>query len=183
MHKYVTINEKIKSFKKNIEVDSDKDSQSETSGGYAQEMGDDYKLRQQKILGEVIKAQDICITTAQIPGRKAPVLITEKMVNSMRDGSVIVDLSVETGGNCALSAPDKVIDVGGVKIIGHSNWPSLIPAATSSLYGKNLMHFLNLLIDKQSKKLSIDWEDEIIRGALLTRDGAQVNSLLDSMEL
>lgn len=166
-----------------IEVDAGGEEEAETAGGYAREMGEDYQRRQSEVLHETLKAQDICITTAQIPGRQAPVLVTEAMVRDMKPGSVIVDLAVETGGNCALSERDQVIDVDGVTIIGHTNWPALVPADTSTLYARNLVNFLELMIDKESGALAIDWDDEIIQGALLTRDGAVVNPALEGKEL
>jgi len=161
-----------------IEVEKDKISESETEGGYAKEMEEDYARRQREVLHETLKNQDICITTAQIPGKKAPILITKDMVSDMKAGSVIADLAVETGGNCDLSEPDKVIDIDGVTIIGHTNWPALVPSDTSSLYGRNLVNLMKLMIDEENKTLSIDWDDEIIEGALLTRNKAIVNSAL-----
>ena len=166
-----------------VEVDAGSEEDAETEGGYAREMGEDYQRRQKEVLHETLKAQDICITTAQIPGRQAPILVTEEMVRDMKPGSVIVDLAVETGGNCALSERDQVVVKGGVTIVGHTNWPALVPADTSTLYARNLVNFLELMIDKESGALAIDWEDEIIQGSLLTRDGAVVNPALEGKEL
>jgi NAD(P) transhydrogenase subunit alpha len=137
----------------------------EGSGGYAKEMSDDYKIRQQAKLEEVMSQQDIVITTAQIPGKPAPILITEKMVKAMKPGSVIVDLSVETGGNCALSEAGKVVLKHGVKIVGHMNFPSRIPFDASQVYARNVFHFLKLLLDQEGKALAINWDDEIIKAA------------------
>ncbi len=141
----------------------------EGSGGYAREMSDDYKVRQQSKLEEVMRQQDIVIATAQIPGKPAPILITEKMLKDMKPGSVIVDLSVETGGNCALSEAGKVVVKHGVKIVGHLNFPSRIPFDASQVYARNVFHFLKLLLDKEGKTLSINWDDEIVKGAYFYR--------------
>ena len=166
-----------------IEVDAAADQNAETAAGYAREMGEDYQHRQAEVLRDTLKTQDICITTAQIPGRPAPILVTEEMVKGMKPGSVIVDLAVETGGNCALSERDRVVVREGVTIIGHTNWPALVPTDTSTLYARNLVNFVELMIDKEAKTLSVDWDDEIIQGALLTRDGAVVNPAFAVKEL
>lgn len=166
-----------------IEVDAADDQDAETAAGYAREMGEDYQRRQAEVLRDTLKAQDICITTAQIPGRPAPILVTEEMVKGMKPGSVIVDLAVETGGNCALSERDQVVVREGVTIIGHTNWPALVPTDTSTLYARNLVNFVDLMIDKETKTMSVDWDDEIIQGALLTRDGAVVNPAFAGKEL
>ena len=155
----------------------------ETAGGYAREMGDDYRQRQSTLIHETLKKQDICITTAQIPGRPAPELIGEAMVADMKPGSVIVDLAVETGGNCALSAHDQVVVRHGVTIIGHANYPARVPVDTSTLYARNLFNFIEPMIGREEGALAIDWEDEVIRGALLTKDGAVVNPALQGGEL
>jgi H+-translocating NAD(P) transhydrogenase subunit alpha len=166
-----------------IEVDAADDQNAETAAGYAREMGEDYQRRQAEVLRDTLKTQDICITTAQIPGRPAPILVTEEMVKGMKPGSVIVDLAVETGGNCALSERDQVVVREGVTIIGHTNWPALVPTDTSTLYARNLVNFVDLMIDKEAKTMSVDWDDEIIQGALLTRDGAVVNPAFAAKEL
>ncbi len=165
-----------------ISVDADS-GEAETAGGYAREMGDEYKRRQATLIHETLKKQDICITTAQIPGRPAPELITEAMVADMKPGSVIVDLAVETGGNCALSAYDQVVVRHGVTIIGHANYPARVPVDTSTLYARNLFNFIKPMISQENGALAIDWEDEVIRGALLTKDGAVVNPALQGGEL
>jgi NAD(P) transhydrogenase subunit alpha len=152
--------------------------QAETAGGYAKEMSDAYKQKQAALTAETIKKQDIVITTALIPGRKAPVLVSEEMVKTMKPGSVIVDLAVEQGGNCPLAEPGKVVVKHGVKIVGHLNLPSRLAADASSLYARNLLAFVSLMIDKESKGLKINWEDEIIKGTGLTRDGKVVHPAL-----
>jgi len=125
-----------------------------------------------------LKKQDICITTAQIPGKQAPVLITEAMVKDMKNGSVIVDLATETGGNCELSERDAVVVKHGVTIIGYANYPARVPTDTSSLYARNLYNFISPMIDGESGSIAIDWDDEVIKGALLTRGGSVVNAAL-----
>ncbi len=140
-------------------------------GGYAREMGEEYRQRQAALVAERVKQADIVITTALIPGRPAPVLITEDMVKSMKPGSVIVDMAVEQGGNCPLSEVGKVVEKHGVKLVGHVNVPSRLAADATSLYARNLLNFLTLLIDKETKGLKINWEDEIMKGVALTRDG------------
>tara|TARA_Y100001934_G_scaffold275503_1_gene370047 strand:+ start:9293 stop:10450 length:1158 start_codon:yes stop_codon:yes gene_type:complete len=165
-----------------VQVENIGGDNAETSGGYAREMSDEYKELQREVLYNCIKTQDICITTAQIPGQKAPILIDREMVHEMKSGSVIIDLAMETGGNCELSESDKVIDINGVKIVGYQNWPALVPKDTSSLYGRNLVNLMSLIVDSESGSLSIDWDDEIIKGALLTRNGSVVNQLLREME-
>jgi NAD(P) transhydrogenase subunit alpha len=115
------------------------------------------------------------ITTALIPGRPAPRLISKDMVASMRPGSVIVDLAVERGGNCELAKAAEVVEAGGVKIVGHRNVPSRIAASASSLYAKNLFAFLEILVDKNAKALAVKWDDEIVKATALTRDGAVIH--------
>ncbi|MFQ5534289.1 MAG: Re/Si-specific NAD(P)(+) transhydrogenase subunit alpha [Sphingomonadales bacterium] len=161
-----------------VMVESEESEQAETAGGYAREMSDDYKRRQAELVAETVKKQDIIICTALVPGRPAPLLISGQMVRSMRPGSVIVDLAVESGGNCALSKAGEVVDVDGVAIMGHLNAPSRIAVDASALYAKNLLHFLSPLIDSGTGTLNIDWEDEIITGTALTRDGAVIHPAL-----
>ncbi len=159
-----------------IAVEDDEFKQAQTAGGYAKEMSDAYKQKQAALIADTIKKQDIAICTALIPGRKAPVLITEDMVKTMKPGSVIVDLAVEAGGNCPLSEPGKVVVKHGVKLIGYTNYPSRIAVDASALYAKNLLNFLALIVDKKEGRLNIDPADEIIKGTMLTRDGAIVHS-------
>lgn len=155
------------------------DESGETEAGYAKEMSDDYKKRQAELIAETLKKQDIAITTALIPGRPAPVLITDEMVASMKSGSVIVDLAVEAGGNCTLSKPGEiVITDNGVIIIGHLNVASRLATDASALYSKNLLNFITPMVDPETKKLNIDWQDEIITGTLLTKDKAIVHERL-----
>ncbi len=150
----------------------------ETAGGYAREMGEDYQRRQRDKVSETLRRTDIVICTALIPGRKAPVLLTEAMVAALAPGSVVVDLAVESGGNVEGSRPGEVvITPNGVKIIGHLNMPSRIAVDASQLYARNLFSFLALLVDQEGR-LKIDLEDEIIKATLLTRDGAVVNPAL-----
>ncbi|MEX0814675.1 MAG: NAD(P) transhydrogenase subunit alpha, partial [Dongiaceae bacterium] len=156
-----------------IEVEGAEDA--ETAGGYAREVGEEHRRRQAAKLHEVLKKQDIAICTALIPGRPAPVLLTEEMVKDMRPGSVIVDLAVEQGGNCALSEAGQVVVRHGVKIVGHLNVPSRIAVDASALYARNLLSFLTPLIDGETKALKIDWEDEIVKATALTRDGKVVH--------
>jgi NAD(P) transhydrogenase subunit alpha len=149
--------------------------QAETAGGYAKEMSKDYQAKQAALVAEHIKKQDIVITTALIPGRPAPKLVSAEMVHSMKPGSVIVDLAVERGGNCELAKPGEVVDAGGVKIVGHLNVPGRLAASSSALYAKNLFTFLEVLIDKKTKELNLNWDDEIIKATALTRDGAVIH--------
>jgi NAD(P) transhydrogenase subunit alpha len=140
------------------------------SGGYAREMGEDYRSRQAALVAERIKLADVVITTALIPGRPAPVLVTEDMVKSMKSGSVIVDMAAEQGGNCPLTARDEVIERHGVTIIGYTDLPSLIPADASALYARNLIDFLKLIVDKEGN-FFLNMEDEIVAACLMTRGG------------
>ncbi len=161
-----------------VMVESEETKQAETSGGYAREMSEDYKRRQAELIAETIKKQDIVICTALIPGRKAPVLVTEEMLKTMKPGAVVVDLAVEQGGNCALSEPGKVVEAHGVKIIGHANVPSRIAVDASALYARNLYAFVAAMVDKDSKALVPNREDEIVKASLLTLDGQVVNPAL-----
>ncbi len=158
-----------------IWLDDAEASQAETKGGYAKEMSDDYKRRQAALVAETMKKLDIVITTAAIPGRPAPRLVSAEMVRSMRPGSVIVDLAVESGGNCELSVAGRVVDVGGVKIVGHRNVPGRLPVDASALYARNLFAFLGLIVDPKTKTLKLDTNDEVIKGTLLTHEGKVVH--------
>ena len=150
----------------------------ETAGGYAKEMGEDFARRQREHVTEALKKIDIVICTALVPGRKAPVLITAAMVGVMKPGSVIVDLAVEQGGNCEGSRLGEVaVSANGVHIVGHANVPSRLAVDTSQLYGRNLLSFLTVLVDKD-KSLKIDTADEIVKATLLTKDGAVVHPQL-----
>ena len=154
-----------------VMVEDDESLNSETKGGYAKEMSEEYKIKQEKLISETIAKQDIVICTALIPGKKAPILINEKMVNSMSPGSVIIDLAVESGGNCPLSKLNQVIVHNNVKIVGYGNMAGRVAKDASALYAKNIFNFLNLLIDKEQKKIIYNWEDEIISEVILSYDG------------
>ena len=136
----------------------------ETEGGYAKEATDEYKKKQEDLMKQTVKNQDVIITTALIPGKKAPLIITEEMVLSMKPGSIICDLATSQGGNVAFSEKDKVIEKNGVKIIGYSNYASRTAYSASGLLAKNIINFLSLIIDKETKTLKVDYEDEIIKG-------------------
>jgi len=158
-----------------IAVEDEEFKQAETAAGYAKEMSKEYQAKQAALVAEHLKKQDIVITTALIPGRPAPRLISKDMVLSMRPGSVIVDLAVERGGNCELAKPGQVVDINGVKIVGHLNVAGRIAASASSLYAKNLYAFLEIMVDKASKSLAVKWDDEIVKATALTRDGAVIH--------
>jgi NAD(P) transhydrogenase subunit alpha len=161
-----------------VEVDTAATADAETSGGYAKEMDADYQKRQADVIHEHVKKQDIVICTALIPGKPAPVIVTADMVRDMPAGAVIVDLAVEAGGNCELSKFGETVVEHGVTIIGHANVPSRLAQDSSTLYAKNLLNFLTPLVDAETKALSIDWDDEIIAGTLVCRDGKIVNPSL-----
>jgi H+-translocating NAD(P) transhydrogenase subunit alpha len=156
-----------------IAVEDEEFKQAETAAGYAKEMSKEYQAKQAALVADHIKKQDIVITTALIPGRPAPKLVSKTMVESMKPGSVIVDLAVERGGNCEVAEPDKVVMHNGVKIVGFVNVPGRLAATASALYAKNLVAFLEVLI--KDKKLAVPWDDEIVKATLLTRDGAVVH--------
>ena len=158
-----------------LAVEDEEFKNAQTAGGYAKEMSKEYQAKQAALVAEHIKKQDIVITTALIPGRPAPRLISKAMVASMRPGSVIIDLAVERGGNVEGAKPGEVAQVGPVKIVGHLNVAGRLPASASALYAKNLLTFLDTMIDKKEKKLAVNWDDEIVKGTLLTRDGAIVH--------
>lgn len=161
-----------------ITVDEEAARLAETAGGYAREMGEDYQRRQRERITEALRRTDIVICTALIPGRAAPVLLTDAMVAELAPGSVIVDLAIEAGGNVEGSRPEEVVVTrGGVKISGPANTPSRIAADASQLYARNLVSFLALLIDKD-KNLKVDTADEIIKATLLTENGAVVSPAL-----
>ncbi len=154
-----------------VPLSEEEKAKAETAGGYATEMSEDYKRRQGELVHERAIAADIIITTALIPGRPAPVLIKEETVQAMKPGSVIVDMAVEAGGNCPLSELDKTVVKYGVHLIGIANLPGLVAADSSTLYARNLMNFLNLMLDPESGELKIDRSDEIIAGTLLCAGG------------
>ncbi|SEQ84167.1 NAD(P) transhydrogenase subunit alpha [Nitrosomonas sp. Nm51] len=154
-----------------VPLSDEEKANAETSGGYAAEMSEDYKRRQGELVHERAVAADIVITTALIPGRPAPVLIKEETVKAMKPGSVIVDMAVEAGGNCPLSVLDQTVVKHDVHLVGIANIPGLVAADSSTLYARNLMNFLNLIVDAESGKLTIDREDEIVAGTLVCSGG------------
>jgi NAD(P) transhydrogenase subunit alpha len=158
-----------------VAVEDEEFKQAETAAGYAKEMSKDYQAKQAALVADHIKKQDIVITTALIPGRAAPRLVSKEMVASMRPGSVIVDLAVERGGNVEGARGGEVVAMNGVKIVGHLNVPGRLAASASSLYAKNLYAFLEILVDKAGKALAVKWDDEIVKATALTRDGAVIH--------
>jgi NAD(P) transhydrogenase subunit alpha len=158
-----------------VAVEDEEFKQAETAGGYAKEMSDAYKAKQAALTAETIKKQDMVITTALIPGRPAPKLISAEMVETMKPGAVIVDLAVEAGGNCELSEFGEVITKHGVTLVGHANLPGRLAESASNLFARNVLSFMGLLVDDETKGLKIDTEDEIIAGTLVTRDGKVVH--------
>jgi len=154
-----------------VPLSEEEKKQAETAGGYAREMSEDYKRRQAELIHARAVASDIVITTALIPGRPAPVLIKEDTVKAMKPGSVIVDMAVEAGGNCPLSELDKIVVKHGVNIIGIANLPALVAADASALYARNLLNFLNLMLDAKTGALNINREDEIIAGTMVCMNG------------
>ena len=158
-----------------VAVEDEEFKQAETTAGYAKAMSAEYQAKQAALVTEHIAKQDIVITTALIPGRAAPVLVTEAQAKSMRPGSVIIDLAVAQGGNCPLSKPDELVNANGVKIMGFTNLPARLASDASSLYSKNVLALLPLLTDKDSKAFAPAWDDEIIKGAMLSKAGALVH--------
>lgn len=161
-----------------VAVEDEEFKAAETAGGYAKQMSPEYQAKQAALVAEHIKLQDIVITTALIPGRKAPVLVTEEMVRTMKPGSVIVDMAVEQGGNCPLSEFGKVVEKYGVKIVGPANLPSELATDASALFSRNLLNFITPMVDKETKALTINLEDEVVKGTLVTRDGQIVHPSL-----
>ena len=159
-----------------LAVEDEEFLQAQTAGGYAKEMSKEYQAKQAALTASHIAKQDIVITTALIPGRPAPRLVTADMVRSMRPGSVIVDLAVERGGNCELAVPGQVVTTeNGVKIVGHLNVPGRLAATASSLYARNLLAFIETLVSKETKSFAPNWDDELVKATLLTRGGAVVH--------
>ena len=159
-----------------VAVEDEEFKQAETAGGYAKEMSAEYRAKQADLVASHIAKQDIVITTALIPGRPAPKLVTRAMVESMKPGSVIVDLAVERGGNVELAQAGGVVEHNGVKIVGHLNVPGRLAATASSLYAKNLYAFVETLVNKETKELAVKWDDELVKATCLTRDGAIVHT-------
>jgi len=154
-----------------VAVENEEFKQAETSGGYAKEMSEDYRRQQAELVAAHIARQDIVVTTALIPGRPAPRLITAEMARSMRPGSVIVDLAAERGGNTELTKPGEIVVDKGVRIIGAVNYAGRMASTASSLYARNLLAFVETLISKETRELAIDWNDELVKATCLTRDG------------
>src|SRR4029079_6890888 len=158
-----------------LAVEDEEFKNAQTAGGYAKEMSKEYQAKQAALVAEHIKKQDIVITTALIPGRPAPRLVTKEMVASMRPGSVLVDLAVERGGNVEGAAAGEIVENGGVKMFGYANVPGRIAASASALFARNLYAFVETLIDKVGKKVAVDWNDDLVKATNLTRDGAVVH--------
>jgi NAD(P) transhydrogenase subunit alpha len=158
-----------------IAVEDDEFKQAQTAAGYAKPMSPEYQAKQAELVANHIKTQDIVITTALIPGRPAPKLISAAMLAAMKPGSVIVDLAAERGGNVEGTVPGQTVEVNGVKIVGPINLAGTLPVNASSLYAKNLFAFLELFFDKKDKSFRVDWDDEIIKGTLIARDGKIVH--------
>ncbi|MBB1092777.1 Re/Si-specific NAD(P)(+) transhydrogenase subunit alpha [Rhodopseudomonas palustris] len=158
-----------------LAVEDEEFKNAQTAGGYAKEMSKEYQAKQAALTAEHIKKQDIVITTALIPGRPAPRLVTAEMVRSMKPGSVLVDLAVERGGNVEGAKPGEVVETDGVKIVGFTNVAGRVAASASSLYARNLFSFIETLIDKNSKALAVNWDDDLVKATALTRDGAVVH--------
>tara|TARA_X000000368_G_scaffold150538_1_gene118730 strand:- start:1815 stop:2966 length:1152 start_codon:yes stop_codon:yes gene_type:complete len=159
-------------------VDEEAMKEAETSGGYAKEMTEEYKKKEQEVIKKHISDQDIVITTALIPGRPAPKLVTAEMVKLMRTGSVIVDLAAEMGGNCELTKRNEIFDADGIKIVGFDNLPGELPKDASTLFAKNLLNFLSPHVNAESKSLDLDWEDETVKNTLVTKDGNIVSEIV-----
>ena len=161
-----------------VAVQDEEFKQAETAGGYAKEMSDAYKAKQSELIASTVAKQDIVICTALIPGRPAPVLVTEDMIKTMKPGSVLVDLAVEQGGNCPLSVADKTIVKNGVSIVGQTNMASKLSIDASILFAKNLLNFLTPMINQDQKQIIIDIDDEIIKGSLLTQNGEVLQTFM-----
>jgi NAD(P) transhydrogenase subunit alpha len=159
-----------------LAVEDEEFKQAQTAGGYAKEMSKEYQAKQAALTASHIAKQDIVVTTALIPGRPAPKLVTADMLKTMKPGSVIVDLAVERGGNCeGAKVNETVVTENGVKIVGYVNVGARLAATASSLFARNLFAFVDTLVDKKEKKLAVNWDDELVKATLLTRDGAVVH--------
>ena len=160
-----------------IAVEDEEFKAAETAGGYAKEMSKEYQAKQAELVAGHIAKQDIVVTTALIPGRPAPRLVSKAMLQSMRPGAVVVDLAVERGGNVEGAVAGEVVEVEGVTIIGHVNVASRIPSTASALYARNLHAFVETLVDKESKAIKVDFDDDLVKATLLTRDGSVVHPM------
>ncbi|MBM3584320.1 MAG: Re/Si-specific NAD(P)(+) transhydrogenase subunit alpha [Alphaproteobacteria bacterium] len=161
-----------------VEVPAEAGAEAQTVGGYAREMGEDYKRRQAQAIHDAIVKVDIVVSTALIPGRPAPRLITAAMIQAMTPGSIVIDMAAEAGGNCELCEAGKVVERHGVTIVGEGNYPSRVATDASTLLARNLLNFVTPLVDKKAGALAIDWDDEIVKGSLVARDGKVVHPLL-----
>jgi NAD(P) transhydrogenase subunit alpha len=150
------------------------------AGGYAVEQTEEFLQRQKDKIAESVAKADIVITTAQIPGKKAPVLITTAMIEAMKNGSVIIDLAASTGGNTGLTKNDETIIHNGVSIIGNSRLASAMPSDASKLYGKNILNFLQLMIDKEGN-LHLNFEDDLVKGACIVHNGEVTNERVKAL--
>jgi len=158
-----------------LAVEDDEFRNAQTAGGYAKEMSKEYQAKQAALTADHIKKQDVVITTALIPGRPAPRLVSGEMVKSMRPGSVLVDLAVERGGNVEGAKAGEIVEIDGVKIVGYTNVAGRVAASASGLYARNLFSFIETMVDKVGKKLAVNWEDELVKATALTKDGAVIH--------
>ena len=171
-----TVTEQVESLgAKFIAVEDEEFKQAETAGGYAKEMSKEYQAKQAALTADHIKKQDVVITTALIPGRPAPRLISLDMVKTMKPGSVLVDLAVERGGNVEGVKNGETVEVDGVKIVGFPNLAGRVAASASGLYARNLLSFIETLVDKSTKALKVNWDDELVKATALTKDGKVVH--------
>jgi NAD(P) transhydrogenase subunit alpha len=158
-----------------LAVEDEEFKNAQTAGGYAKEMSREYQAKQAALTAEHIKKQDVVITTALIPGRPAPKLVSGEMVKSMRPGSVLIDLAVERGGNVEGAKPGEVVDIDGIKIVGYTNVAGRVAASASSLYARNLFSFIETMVDKANKVLAVNWDDDLVKATALTKDGAVIH--------
>lgn len=163
-----------------IEVDGAADASK--AGGYAVEQTEEYKQKQQQRIADSLAKADIVITTAQIPGKKAPILITEEMLKTMRNGSVIIDIAAATGGNTPFTKNNETVQYNGVSIVGNSNLPATMPSDASKLYGKNVLNFLALITTKEGQ-LNLNWEDDLVKGSCITHNGEIVHEKVKQMAI
>ena len=166
-----------------LAVEDEEFKNAQTAGGYAKEMSKEYQAKQAALTAEHIKKQDIIITTALIPGRPAPRLVTTDMVKSMKPGSVLIDLAIERGGNVEGARADEVVDADGVKIVGYTNVAGRVAQSASSLYARNLFNFIETMVDKTTKALAVNWDDELVKATALTKDGAVIHPNFQLEEL
>ena len=158
-----------------LAVEDEEFKNAQTAGGYAKEMSKEYQAKQAALTAEHVKKQDIVITTALIPGRPAPKLVSAEMVKSMKPGSVLVDLAVERGGNVEGAKAGEVVDIDGIKIVGYTNVAGRVAQSASSLYARNLFNFIETMVDKANKALAVNWDDELVKATALTKDGAVIH--------